>query len=592
MLKKATKTIAMFILIALAITMIPMDLYASATAVPTAVKGRILSPSETGDTVNWVEIAQFGNYSLIVRTSYLNWYTTKGYYGNTAWQSIPYGATTAYGTSNVYKKINAWFNGTNSVNGDNLAANANLRNFTVENNVLNALGTASDENGKTNGFSIPTDKKRGAGDDIAFALSYSESVNFISNRYYTWQKGDVQSSDIAKENYKNINIPFAAAAGSTNCSGAWLRSPGFTSNGIVTAGSLSNGTKVDGRAFQYVLTNTSAEKGFLYPALWVDSSIFGVKAYTVTYIANDGTSSEIKVPVKAGDNHTVGNQNFARDGYTLAGFNTTADGNGEAYTVGQSFKVSDDVTLFAQWTQDQSSVTYDPNGGTGSVFTVPVNAGDDHTVVSQNYTRSGYTLVAFNTQTDGSGTSYSIGQSFTLTGSITLYAQWKKDLALYYFVHYHPNNGHGIETKIAIFAPYTHTIQRNGYYANGYTLGGYTTEADGSGTFYAIGDTIQLTEELTLYAQWIPTGTGSTYCTVTYISIFDGVTTTLASDSIKVGLEYWAKSAMDLGLQVPTGYRLAGWSVTIDGVSYNWVPAAGKQITENLTLYAIYIKRV
>lgn len=343
-------------LIVLSITMIPMHNTAFATTTPTAVKGRILKPNETGDNVNWVEIAQYGNYSLIIRSNYLNWYTSKGYYGNATWQSIPYGPTTEYSTSNVTKKINAWFTGSGSAHGDLLPANAKLRNFTVESNALKALGTAGDENGKTNGFSYPTDKKRGTGNDVAFALSYSEAVNFISNRYYTWQKGDVQSSVIAKENYKNISIPLAAAAGSTNTSGAWLRSPGYTSYGVVTAGSLSNTAKVDGRAFQYSLVNSTAEKGFLYPALWVDSAIFGVKTYTVTYNANDGTGMAVNVTVNEGDSHTVVSQNFVKDGYTLTDYNTTTDSKGTAYTIGQSFCVSDNVTLYAQWTRVPSSL--------------------------------------------------------------------------------------------------------------------------------------------------------------------------------------------------------------------------------------------
>jgi outer membrane protein OmpA-like peptidoglycan-associated protein len=45
---------------------------------------------------------------------------------------------------------------------------------------------------------------------------------------------------------------------------------------------------------------------------------------------------------------------------------------------------------------------------------------------SSSLLKSGYTLTAWNTATNGSGTSYALGQSVTLSTSLTLYAQWKK----------------------------------------------------------------------------------------------------------------------------------------------------------------------
>ena len=167
-------------LIALVVTIIPTNQPASAAVTPKAVTGRILTPAESGDSVNWIEIAQSGKYSLIVRSNYLNWYDFSGYYGNVSWQTILFGTNTTYTTSNVYAKINAWFSGTNSKYGDNLGANARLRKFTVENNAKTVPGTASDTEGVTNGFSNPTDTKRATGKDIAFALSFSEVVNFVS----------------------------------------------------------------------------------------------------------------------------------------------------------------------------------------------------------------------------------------------------------------------------------------------------------------------------------------------------------------------------------------------------------------------------
>jgi hypothetical protein len=231
--------------------------------------GRILPPDKSGDNVNWVEIARYGNYSLIVRSSYINWYTTSGYYGNAAWQYIPYGKTNDYNNSNVRTKINNWFNGANGVYGDNLGVNARLRRFTVGNNALSKQGTASDEAGRSNGYSLPTGTKYGTGSDIAFALSYCEAVNFISRSCYTWQNGDKVSPSVAQKNYTKISIPKPGTG--INASGMWLRSP-TSYKGVDYAGAL---TSVDGRAFQFYLEHeTGKQQGYLYPALWVESAVF------------------------------------------------------------------------------------------------------------------------------------------------------------------------------------------------------------------------------------------------------------------------------------------------------------------------------
>lgn len=76
------------------------------------------------------------------------------------------------------------------------------------------------------------------------------------------------------------------------------------------------------------------------------------------------------------------------------------------------------------------TITYDANGGTGSV---PIDVagyevGDTVTVKpnSGNLTKSGFTILSWNTKADASGTSYVLG-SGTLTmpaEDITLYAQW------------------------------------------------------------------------------------------------------------------------------------------------------------------------
>ena len=75
------------------------------------------------------------------------------------------------------------------------------------------------------------------------------------------------------------------------------------------------------------------------------------------------------------------------------------------------------------------TVTYDANGGSGTMTdqNSPYAYGAAATVLTNGFTRSGYTFTGWNTQADGKGTSCKAGDSINVTGNIILYAQWSKN---------------------------------------------------------------------------------------------------------------------------------------------------------------------
>jgi hypothetical protein len=234
------------------------------TEKPTAVDGKVLTPGKTGDTANWVEIARNGGYSLIVRTKYINVYANGGA-DNAEWQIRSFGLTNAYGNSIIRNDINAWFRGSAEGSADRLAQDARLRKYTMVNDALRVLGTGNKQaGGLEDGFSKPSDYQVGSvADDIAFALSFTEAANFLSNTYAVHNNGDTAtSSQTASINFDKINIPGIMY-------GMWLRNPGDSKEHVM-AGALN----FTGRAFQFHIKNTEVEKGLIYPALWVDTAIF------------------------------------------------------------------------------------------------------------------------------------------------------------------------------------------------------------------------------------------------------------------------------------------------------------------------------
>ena len=152
----------------------------------------------------------------------------------------------------------------------------------------------------------------------------------------------------------------------------------------------------------------------------------------LTYDANDGEGTMDSTAGAAGESVTVAENVFTRNNYTFTGWNTQADGSGTAYSAGESFTLTDENTvLYAQWSKNapaQVNVSYDANGGTGTMESVTGDVGSEIVIEQNGFARSEYTFTGWNTQADGKGTAYKAGDSFTLTDKDTvLYAQWSKN---------------------------------------------------------------------------------------------------------------------------------------------------------------------
>ena len=159
-----------------------------------------------------------------------------------------------------------------------------------------------------------------------------------------------------------------------------------------------------------------------------------VKEYQVklTYNANGGEGTIDPATGAAGESVSVAENGFTLNNYTFTGWNTKEDGTGTAYQPGASFTLTDeDTVLYAQWSKNapaQVKVSYNANGGAGTMESVTGDVGSKIVIRQNGFTRSEYTFTGWNTQADGKGTAYKAGDSFTLTDKDTvLYAQWSKN---------------------------------------------------------------------------------------------------------------------------------------------------------------------
>ena len=73
------------------------------------------------------------------------------------------------------------------------------------------------------------------------------------------------------------------------------------------------------------------------------------------------------------------------------------------------------------------SVTFNPNGGKGTMVSQTFTNGTTQKLATNTFTRDGYTFKCWNTAKNGEGTSYADNADFTYDSrdsGITLFAQW------------------------------------------------------------------------------------------------------------------------------------------------------------------------
>lgn len=202
-------------------------------------------------------------------------------------------------------------------------------------------------------------------------------------------------------------------------------------------------TSANGSGTDYALSASATvpATGLTLYAIWQAIN------YGVTYNANGATSGT--APTDA-TNYNIGqsitvlaNSNLVRTGYTFAGWNTQADGAGTTYASGNRFTVgSASVTLYAKWTANTYTVTYNANGASGSAARSGASVtSDSYTTAGATVTlpdvgtmaKRGYNFGGWSTSAGGSALASGTAAAYTATANVTLYAVWTiKTVAITY----------------------------------------------------------------------------------------------------------------------------------------------------------------
>ncbi len=148
--------------------------------------------------------------------------------------------------------------------------------------------------------------------------------------------------------------------------------------------------------------------------------------YTITYDPNGGSHSgnPAKYTVETPE---ITLSPATRTGYTFKGWHKDDGSHVDAIAQG----TTEDISLTAKWEPNTYTVNFVGNGSnSGSMDPQQFTYDQSKQLTAMQFTRTDYEFTGWNTQANGSGTSYTDGQSVSnLTdiddGTVTLYAQWK-----------------------------------------------------------------------------------------------------------------------------------------------------------------------
>jgi uncharacterized repeat protein (TIGR02543 family) len=216
--------------------------------------------------------------------------------------------------------------------------------------------------------------------------------------------------------------------------------------------------------------------------------------YTITYNINNGTgttptaqtaNAETSVTLKDGTG-------FSRTGYTFGGWNTDTSGTGTNYSAGASFTPTASITLYAKWTPNTYTVSFNADSGTPAPGQQTVNH-DSAITQPPAMTKSGYIFDAWYKES-----TFMIKWDFSgdaITDNTTLYAKW----LIAYTVNFNADSGTPAPAQQLVahggIVPQPPAMSRTGF-----TFGGWYKEPGLINEWNFASDFV--TGTTTLYAKW------------------------------------------------------------------------------------------
>lgn len=237
-------------------------------------------------------------------------------------------------------------------------------------------------------------------------------------------------------------------------------------------------------------------------ALWPYDSNYLSKKFDITifeftnklyFNANGGTCSTSSKDITYMNSYGT-LPNPTRTGYTFAGWYTAKE-NGTQITEDSIVSATTDQTLYAYWTANKYTITFNTNGGTCDTTSKLVTYNSTYGDLPKP-SRTGYTFKGWFTSESG-GKQITKDSKVTITANQTLYAQWTLST---YTVILDANGGAVSDDSVTVtYSKAYGTLPEPT--RESYTFLGWFTTVDG-GTEVTASTIVATNKDHTLYAHW------------------------------------------------------------------------------------------
>lgn len=211
-------------------------------------------------------------------------------------------------------------------------------------------------------------------------------------------------------------------------------------------------------------------------------------------------------------------------------------------------------------------VTFDSNTGTGTMNPQEISYNVATNLTANGYTKNGYTFDNWNTESDGSGTTYTNGQSVTNLEDITLYAQWNMET---YNISYTLNSG-----TVATANPETYNVETASFTLNNPSKTGYTFKGwSGTGLTGDTNTSVTIAQGSTGDRSYTANYTANTY----YIKFnANGGSNSMSNQT----MTYDTPANLTANNFTRTGYTFTGWNTESGGTGTSYT---NREEVNNLT---------
>lgn len=315
--------------------------------------------------------------------------------------------------------------------------------------------------------------------------------------------------------------------------------------------------------------------------------------YNIVFISGGKTVNTESVKYQASiagyANYKLNTAPAGMEGYAFAGWYASQECTGDAYDFTGKTMPANNITLYAKWKAPTYTVkVYDQNDNL--LDTIPVSKGD--TVTDELSKLEAQLKIKLAPGDSFLGWTINRSLRFNpgtkITTNYELYAKVGNSTG--YSVTYNANGGTGSMTDNEKYAKGAKATVKSNSFRNGdMVFLGWNTKADGTGTTYYPNSTVEITDNVTLYARW---GDKASTVSVTYHSNFAPDQTKTVKD-IANNSQIKVADYTTLGLPARTGYTFTGWNTQADGTGDSFDADAWVRVNNDGSnvLYAQWVRQ-